>query len=264
MTRTISNPASGSSLSSSVIRDELQARENEIADLTNGHSHNGVNSKLLDWDEVWSDPIHNHSSNDEGGQISASGLATDSVETAKIKDSAVNESKLADGAVNESKLADGAVSEDKLEDGVFVPVGGIIIWSGAVADIPDNWQICDGTNGTPNLTDRFVIHADSDSGGTNNVGDTGGANTVNLSHSHGRGSLQTLMEYNIAGGGSWMKREAANSNWVASFKVAQTIVSNSGTRKNATVIQGTTGSAGSSSTQNRPKYYALAYIQKLT
>lgn len=71
-----------------------------------------------------------------------------------------------------------------------VPSGIIAMWSGAVSAIPSGWVICDGTNSTPDLTDRFVVHADADTGGTRNVGDTGGANTVTLatgnlpSHTH--------------------------------------------------------------------------------
>ena len=61
-----------------------------------------------------------------------------------------------------------------------VPIGGIIKWSGSVASIPVTWQLCDGTNGTPDLRDSFVVGA-SDIGGTFQVGDTGGA----TSHDHG-------------------------------------------------------------------------------
>lgn len=54
------------------------------------------------------------------------------------------------------------------------PIGGVILWSGSIASIPATWQLCDGTNGTPNLRDRFVVGA-----GTNYaVGATGGANSV--------------------------------------------------------------------------------------
>lgn len=49
-----------------------------------------------------------------------------------------------------------------------IPVGGIILWSGTT--IPTNWQICDGTNGTPDLRDKFIVGA----GTTYSVGDTGG------------------------------------------------------------------------------------------
>jgi hypothetical protein len=37
-----------------------------------------------------------------------------------------------------------------------IPIGGIILWSGTVNNIPQYWQLCDGTNGTPNLIDKFV------------------------------------------------------------------------------------------------------------
>lgn len=63
----------------------------------------------------------------------------------------------------------------------FVPIGGIIGWSGAIVDIPTNFALCDGNNGTPNLTDRFIIGA----GNTYNVGDTGGAATIDIQHNHG-------------------------------------------------------------------------------
>jgi hypothetical protein len=42
-----------------------------------------------------------------------------------------------------------------------IPTGCIVIWSGNISDIPSNWQLCDGTNRTPNLTDRFVLGAGS-------------------------------------------------------------------------------------------------------
>lgn len=36
-----------------------------------------------------------------------------------------------------------------------VPIGTIIMWSGT--QLPENWSICDGTNDTPNLIDKFVL-----------------------------------------------------------------------------------------------------------
>ena len=38
-----------------------------------------------------------------------------------------------------------------------MPTGGIIMWSGNIADIPSGWALCDGSNGTPDLTDKFVL-----------------------------------------------------------------------------------------------------------
>jgi len=58
----------------------------------------------------------------------------------------------------------------------MVPIGGIINWSGAVVDIPSGYQICDGTNGTPNLKNKFVVGA----GDTYAVDAAGG----DLTHHH--------------------------------------------------------------------------------
>ena len=52
----------------------------------------------------------------------------------------------------------------------LVPKGGIMLWSGAAADVPTGWAICDGSNGTPNLQGKFAIgvsddYAEGSSGG---------------------------------------------------------------------------------------------------
>ena len=72
-----------------------------------------------------------------------------------------------------------------------IPVGGIIMWSGANNTWPSNWALCNGANGTPNLQGRFVLSSGSGSGlTTRTTGQTGGAETVALtlaqmpSHSH--------------------------------------------------------------------------------
>lgn len=36
-----------------------------------------------------------------------------------------------------------------------VPIGTIIMWSGT--QLPEGWSVCNGTNNTPNLIDRFVL-----------------------------------------------------------------------------------------------------------
>lgn len=126
--------------------------------------------------------------------------------------------------------------------GAFVPSGGIIIWSGAISAIPTGWAICDGNNGTPDLTDRFVLHADADSGGTNDVGDTGGASTHTLttdempSHSHDIGTR------NSNGDGDTIQASDAQN-------------------QSHTVASASTG--GGQAHNNRDKFYALAYIMKL-
>lgn len=57
----------------------------------------------------------------------------------------------------------------------LTPIGGIIMWSGSIVTIPTNWHLCDGTNGTPNLTNRFIVGADADVGGVAKSTITGSA-----------------------------------------------------------------------------------------
>jgi hypothetical protein len=61
-----------------------------------------------------------------------------------------------------------------------VTKGIICMWSGAVDAVPWGWALCDGTNGTPDLRDRFIVGA----GSTYAKGATGGATSVNLAHTH--------------------------------------------------------------------------------
>ena len=40
--------------------------------------------------------------------------------------------------------------------------GVIVLWSGAIAEVPPGWGLCDGSQGTPDLRDRFVVGAVKD------------------------------------------------------------------------------------------------------
>jgi len=51
-----------------------------------------------------------------------------------------------------------------------VPAGGIIMWSGSIGSIPSGYVLCNGSNGTPDLRDRFVVGA----GNSYSVGSNGG------------------------------------------------------------------------------------------
>lgn len=44
------------------------------------------------------------------------------------------------------------------------PKGTVKMFYGIAANIPVGWQICDGTNGTPDLRNRFPAGADRDNG----------------------------------------------------------------------------------------------------
>lgn len=73
----------------------------------------------------------------------------------------------------------------------LVPTGVITLWYGSIASIPTGWLLCNGTNGTPDLRDRFIVGA----GSTYAVAATGGsANATLVSHDHtfgGSGSAGT-------------------------------------------------------------------------
>ena len=198
----------------------------------------------------------------------------------------------------------------------FIPVGGIILWSGTIANIPEGWALCNGTNGTPNLTSRFVVGAVSDADATYAPGATGGAASVTLTstqipaHTHSSGSLVTgssgshthsdTFTVNTASlsGSFQIRRVDVSGNSIISASGIVSAALDSGTNVNrfqrssedsrADVvninashshslsggivsngshthsISGSTGSiGGGGSHENRPPYYALAYIMKL-
>ena len=74
-----------------------------------------------------------------------------------------------------------------------IPSGAIMMWNGTNANIPSGFVLCDGSNGTPDLTDKFILGR----GSSSNSGNSGGANPFTLtegnlpSHSHGAGNYVT-------------------------------------------------------------------------
>ena len=148
-----------------------------------------------------------------------------------------------------------------------IPPGLIAMWSGSVANIPSGWALCDGRNGTPDLRDRFIVGA----GGSYNVGNTGGSNTVTLTRSQIPSHSHTA---SIGRAGD--HRHGMGTKWLMSGTCSESNPGTSGPGFFATSEERTTGWAGEhshsitiSSTggggthENRPPYYALAYIMKL-
>jgi microcystin-dependent protein len=75
----------------------------------------------------------------------------------------------------------------------LVPTGLISMWSGTNATIPSGWALCDGLNGTPDLTDRFILGSSDDTRGA--VGDSHTATTsTDGSHNHGGTEGHALIE----------------------------------------------------------------------
>jgi hypothetical protein len=90
---------------------------------------------------------------------------------------------------------------------IAFPKGMIIIWTGAIADIPKGWAICDGNNGTPNLKGKFLLGANTDPNAAamfRTPGMGGGSNKISVdqlpAHNHTiRGILDSNGSYNAGG-----------------------------------------------------------------
>ena len=138
--------------------------------------------------------------------------------------------------------------------GSAIPSGGIIIWSGSSTSIPTGWLLCDGTNSTPDLRNRFVVGA----GSTYAVGATGGsADAIVVSHTHTAtvtdpGHTHTVASDNNNNNGFSRQRGGDGQQQLNT----QTGSSTTG----ITVSNSTTGSSGTNA--NLPPYFALCYIMK--
>ena len=55
------------------------------------------------------------------------------------------------------------------------------MWSGALDALPTGWKICDGTNSTPDLTNKFILGSKPSGGGDPTVGQSGGDHAPNIS-----------------------------------------------------------------------------------
>ena len=150
------------------------------------------------------------------------------------------------------------------------PSGGIILWSGSTASIPSGWVLCNGSNSTPDLRDRFVVGA----GSSYAVNATGGASSVTLATSqipahnhsasssssttiHDSGHSHSISAVRPTESGNTISTSTGSTSVTASTNSATTGITAS--TSTSTSI-GNTGGGGSH--ENRPPYYALAYIMK--
>lgn len=84
------------------------------------------------------------------------------------------------GAINwaDFKRIDSLVN---LQSRILPPGTNPQLYSGAIGSIPAGWQLCDGTNGTPNLKSRFIVGYDPADPDYNAIGKTGGEKKHQLS-----------------------------------------------------------------------------------
>ena len=144
---------------------------------------------------------------------------------------------------------------------VSIPTGVIVMWSGSVASIPSGWTLCDGSNGTPDLRNRFIAGAGTDTlsvwgfdattgattftGGQSYVGvnSIGGSIAHKLIVSEMPSHTHSYQKANSPGGG----QDQAGSGSGDAVKHEN---------------QNTSAAGGNNYHENRPPYYALAFIMK--
>ena len=139
-----------------------------------------------------------------------------------------------------------------------LPTGAIILWSGSIGAIPSGFTICDGTLGTPDLRDRFIVGA----GSSYAVGATGGsADAIVVSHTHTATSTvtdPTHVHYTYgAYGGGGNPGGSLNTSNPGGQNMATTAASTGITVATTNTSTGTSGTGA-----NNPLFYALAYIMK--
>ena len=132
--------------------------------------------------------------------------------------------------------------------------------------VDKEWHLCDGTNGTPDLRNRFIYGGD----GTND-GSTGGETSVTLNVSNIPSHGHMVRTWNtVASGAPQLYRDGKWERYtLGAFKVSGEWNENAGTTANSPQNgygdpAGTTdGTGGNQPHNNMPPYYVLAYIMKM-
>ena len=199
------------------------------------------------------------------------------------------------------KLPNAALDDNTIEIGklsssvsnALVPVGGIIMWSGSIAEAEalTNWRICDGANGTPNLRDKFVMGVGSSvNTSTAAKGEQAGNNTIQLTEaqmpSHNHDITDPGHNHGITDNGHTHQGRGLSLNsvfggvgitlgsgqgYTVGYRNANDNFNNANTT-NTTGITINNNSAGitsqakgsNSNIDNRPAYFALCYIMRVS
>jgi len=150
--------------------------------------------------------------------------------------------------------------------GAFIS-GMIMMWSGTIATIPSGWLLCNGSNGTPDLRNKFIVGAYEDSAGvasttiTGSDTQTGGSkDAIVVSHTHtasvtdpGHTHVTTYPYVSANPSGTFDANASGTPHnlFMNTMSTATTGIS---------VSNSTTGSSGTNA--NLVPYYALAFIMK--
>lgn len=145
-----------------------------------------------------------------------------------------------------------------------VPIGGIIAYTGSLNALPLNYHICDGTNGTPDLRDRFIVGA----GSSYNLNTIGGTST-NILALNQLPNLADFLNKTIAVQGN--NQVNGSNNLVSNLPIRawswEYFQKNEGNThgyfKNAfATIPGTSNSFGQP-IENKPPYMALYWVMRI-
>jgi microcystin-dependent protein len=199
----------------------------------------GSTTKFLRADATWSVPTYNVVS------TTSAGLAP-----------------ICDGSTTKFLRADATWS-------VPIPIGLIAMWSGSIASIPTGWNLCDGSNSTPDLRNRFIVGA----GSSYVVGATGGEATHVLTPSE--------MPVHAHAATAWTDTQGAHAHSIDTMRTpseGSTGARVSNTPRDTGYVAIATGVAGAhghnvgvsiqnngggAAHNNLPPYYALAYIMRI-
>lgn len=138
-----------------------------------------------------------------------------------------------------------------------IPNNIIIMWSGAIIDIPNGWLLCDGTNDTPDLRNRFVVGAGSKYS-SSEVG--GSADAINVSHNHtATASTTTNHTHTISGVDELNSTHFPSNRANPGSTPVRSTNTNAGTSAHThTSNSNLEGQSGTN--KNLPPYLALAFI----
>ena len=148
----------------------------------------------------------------------------------------------------------------------ITPIGGIIMWSGTVAGISTltGWALCDGANGTPDLRNRFIVGAHSGAGNgtvaTAGPGFNASTGAINANYTPGNSGGETAHQLTIAELASHSHiHRTASGNGSGTTPAMRTLWANLADSSDINEIQNT---GSDNYHENRPPYYALAFIMR--